>query len=84
MEEFLGIFRCYNEYLSFTGGDGDPDEEELDQEEYLDKRIERARCIGRKQVGDLKGRHIMRWTKKGWIEMFNEAYAPSTYPNSVH
>lgn len=80
MDELLGIFRCYNEYLAFTGGDGDPTEEEelLDQEEYLDKRIERARRIGRKQVGELKGRHIMRWTTKGWFEMFNEACAPLT------
>lgn len=47
------------------GGNRDPNEEELDQEEYLDKCIERAGCISRKQVRDLKDQHVLRWMKKG-------------------
>ncbi|VDC05610.1 unnamed protein product [Peniophora sp. CBMAI 1063] len=68
----LKTFRLVHEFMSFTGGGGDPDVPIID-EAAIEKRLDQLRSR-KKPAGRLSVETVQKWQKLGWYDLFWTRY----------
>ncbi len=66
----LATYKQLYEFHNFTGGGGDADELDFDDEDQVKERMNHAKQAGR-DLGTLNAKKVQLWQERGWYALFD-------------